>query len=52
MTNDISTTNPEEVVPCFALSEMMTASMPPLCVASFLAFRPQDNNIIAIGMHV
>ncbi|CAI0542826.1 unnamed protein product [Linum tenue] len=72
MTNDISDTNPEEAVPCFALSKndsyvmsasggkislfnmmtfkTMTTFMPPPPAASFLAFHPQDNNIIAIGM--
>jgi WD40 repeat protein len=72
MTNDISDTNPEDAVPCFALSKndsyvmsasggkislfnmmtfkTMTTFMPPPPVATFLAFHPQDNNIIAIGM--
>ncbi|CAI0469988.1 unnamed protein product [Linum tenue] len=72
MTNDISDTNPEEAVPCFALSKndsyvmsasggkislfnmmtfkTMTTFMPPPPAATFLAFHPQDNNIIAIGM--
>ncbi|XP_059291253.1 topless-related protein 4 isoform X2 [Lycium ferocissimum] len=72
MTNDISETNPEEAVPCFALSKndsyvmsasggkislfnmmtfkTMTTFMPPPPAATFLAFHPQDNNIIAIGM--
>eukprot|EP00249_Psilotum_nudum_P021400 c28094_g1_i2 orf=495-3920(+) len=73
MTNDISeTTNPEEAVPCIALSKndsyvmsasggkvslfnmmtfkVMTTFMPPPPAATFLAFHPQDNNIIAIGM--
>lgn len=100
MTNDAAeTTNPEEAVPCFALSKndsyVMSASggkislfnmmtfkvvgthrclrfdvlsmhfdrllwannlqtmatfMPPPPAATFLAFHPQDNNIIAIGM--
>ncbi|KAE9464317.1 hypothetical protein C3L33_03710, partial [Rhododendron williamsianum] len=72
MTNDISDTNPEEAVSCFALSKndsyvmsasggkislfnmmtfkTMTTFMPPPPAATFLAFHPQDNNIIAIGM--
>lgn len=72
MTNDASDTNPEEAVPCFALSKndsyvmsasggkislfnmmtfkTMTTFMPPPPAATFLAFHPQDNNIIAIGM--
>ncbi|GKD72683.1 protein TOPLESS [Tanacetum coccineum] len=72
MTNVISETNPEEAVPCFALSKndsyvmsasggkislfnmmtfkTMTTFMPPPPAATFLAFHPQDNNIIAIGM--
>eukprot|EP01018_Ginkgo_biloba_P018591 Gb_09668 [translate_table: standard] len=101
MTNDISDTNPEEAVPCIALSkndsyvmsasggkvslfnmmtfkvkccaylgsqgilivfirvfkahqpsslQVMTTFMPPPPAATFLAFHPQDNNIIAIGM--
>ncbi|XVF86383.1 hypothetical protein PTKIN_Ptkin18bG0035300 [Pterospermum kingtungense] len=72
MTNDVAATNPEEAVPCFALSKndsyVMSASggkislfnmmtfktmatfMPPPPAATFLAFHPQDNNIIAIGM--
>ncbi|XP_021899272.1 topless-related protein 4-like [Carica papaya] len=72
MTNDISDTNPEDAVACFALSKndsyvmsasggkislfnmmtfkTMTTFMPPPPAASFLAFHPQDNNIIAIGM--
>ncbi|WCJ30023.1 Protein TOPLESS [Euphorbia peplus] len=72
MTNDICDTNPEEAVPCFALSKndsyvmsasggkislfnmttfkTMTTFMPPPPAATFLAFHPQDNNIIAIGM--
>ncbi|KAF8034498.1 hypothetical protein BT93_C0727 [Corymbia citriodora subsp. variegata] len=72
MTNDISDTNPEDAVPCFALSKndsyvmsasggkislfnmmtfkTMTTFMPPPPAATFLAFHPQDNNIIAIGM--
>ncbi|OVA19348.1 WD40 repeat [Macleaya cordata] len=72
MTNDIADTNPEESVPCFALSKndsyvmsasggkislfnmmtfkTMTTFMPPPPAATFLAFHPQDNNIIAIGM--
>ncbi|KAJ9688694.1 hypothetical protein PVL29_014377 [Vitis rotundifolia] len=72
MTNEISDTNPEDAVPCFALSKndsyvmsasggkvslfnmmtfkTMTTFMPPPPAATFLAFHPQDNNIIAIGM--
>lgn len=100
MTNDITDTNPEEAVPCIALSkndsyvmsasggkvslfnmmtfkvcffghlmfsehdlivplllfhldssmQVMTTFMPPPPAATFLAFHPQDNNIIAIGM--
>ncbi|KAL6223866.1 hypothetical protein ACLB2K_002723 [Fragaria x ananassa] len=72
MTNDISDTNPEDAVPCFALSKndsyvlsasggkislfnmmtfkTMTTFMPPPPAATYLAFHPQDNNIIAIGM--
>ncbi|KAL5547795.1 hypothetical protein UlMin_003026, partial [Ulmus minor] len=72
MTNDISDTNPEDAVPCFAISKndsylisasggkislfnmmtfkTMTTFMPPPPAATFLAFHPQDNNIIAIGM--
>ncbi|CAM6106427.1 unnamed protein product [Calypogeia fissa] len=74
MTNDIdnTNTNPEEAVPCIALSKndsyvmsasggkvslfnmmtfkVMTTFMPPPPAATFLAFHPQDNNIIAIGM--
>lgn len=72
MTNDTSDTNPEDAVPCFALSKndsyvmsasggkislfnmmtfkTMTTFMPPPPAATFLAFHPQDNNIIAIGM--
>ncbi|KAL8457086.1 hypothetical protein ACS0TY_034234 [Phlomoides rotata] len=72
MTNDISETNLEEAVPCFALSKndsyvmsasggkislfnmmtfkTMTTFMPPPPAATVLAFHPQDNNIIAIGM--
>ncbi|GLT74988.1 hypothetical protein SLA2020_467470 [Shorea laevis] len=72
MTNDITDTNPEEAVPCFALSKndsyvmsasggkislfnmmtfkMMATFMAPPPAATFLAFHPQDNNIIAIGM--
>ncbi|KAF3788125.1 Topless-related protein 1 [Nymphaea thermarum] len=72
MTNDVTDTNHEEAVPCFALSKndsylmsasggkislfnmmtfkKMTTFMPPPPAATFLAFHPQDNNIIAIGM--
>ncbi|KAK9282441.1 hypothetical protein L1049_005359 [Liquidambar formosana] len=72
MTNEISETNLEDAVPCFALSKndsyvmsasggkislfnmmtfkTMTTFMPPPPAATFLAFHPQDNNIIAIGM--
>uniref|UniRef100_A0A7N0U0Z2 CTLH domain-containing protein n=2 Tax=Kalanchoe fedtschenkoi TaxID=63787 RepID=A0A7N0U0Z2_KALFE len=72
MTNEISDTNPEDAISCFALSKndsyvmsasggkislfnmmtfkTMTTFMPPPPAATFLAFHPQDNNIIAIGM--
>ncbi|XP_038717839.1 protein TOPLESS [Tripterygium wilfordii] len=72
MTNDTANINPEDAVPCFALSKndsyvmsasggkislfnmmtfkTMTTFMPPPPAATFLAFHPQDNNIIAIGM--
>ncbi|KAL6497091.1 hypothetical protein OROGR_029020 [Orobanche gracilis] len=72
MTNDVTETNPEDAVSCFALSKndsyvmsasggkislfnmmtfkTMTTFMPPPPAATFLAFHPQDNNIIAIGM--
>lgn len=72
MTNDITNTNLEEAISCFALSKndsyvmsasggkislfnmmtfkTMTTFMPPPPAATFLAFHPQDNNIIAIGM--
>ncbi|KAG8045556.1 hypothetical protein GUJ93_ZPchr0008g11590 [Zizania palustris] len=72
MTNDPADTNPEEAVPCIALSKndsyvmsacggkvslfnmmtfkVMTTFMPPPPASTFLAFHPQDNNIIAIGM--
>lgn len=32
------------------LAQTMTTFMPPPPAATFLAFHPQDNNIIAIGM--
>ncbi|XP_058728883.1 topless-related protein 1-like isoform X2 [Vicia villosa] len=72
MTNDIADSNPEDSVPCFALSKndsyvmsasggkislfnmmtfkTMTTFMASPPAATFLAFHPQDNNIIAIGM--
>ncbi|KAL3747066.1 hypothetical protein ACJRO7_015927, partial [Eucalyptus globulus] len=72
MSNDTSDANPEDAVPCFALSKnesyiisasggkiylfnmitckTMTTFMHPPPAATFLAFHPQDNNIIAIGM--
>ncbi|KAG9450199.1 hypothetical protein H6P81_010164 [Aristolochia fimbriata] len=72
MTNEINDNNPEEAVPCFALSKndsyvmsasggkislfnmmtfkTMTTFMAPPPAATCLAFHPQDNNIIAIGM--
>ncbi|XP_052175670.1 topless-related protein 4-like isoform X2 [Diospyros lotus] len=73
MTNDISDTNLEDAVPCFALSkndsyvvstsggkislfnvvmlfEVVTSFLPPPPAATFIAFHPQDNNIIVIGM--
>lgn len=31
-------------------SQTMTTFMPPPPAATFLAFHPQDNNVIAIGM--
>jgi hypothetical protein len=31
-------------------SQVMTTFMPPPPASTFLAFHPQDNNIIAIGM--
>ncbi|KAK2432397.1 topless-related protein [Trifolium repens] len=71
-TDDIAHSNPEDSVPCFALSKndsyvmsasggkislfnmmtfkTMTTFVPPPPAATFLAFHPQDNNIIAIGM--
>lgn len=33
-----------------SLLQTMTTFMPPPPAATFLAFHPQDNNIIAIGM--
>ncbi|CAM0880713.1 unnamed protein product [Alopecurus aequalis] len=72
MANDTGDANPEESVPCIALSKndsyvmsacggkvslfnmmtfkVMTTFMPPPPASTFLAFHPQDNNIIAIGM--
>ncbi|KAL3528878.1 hypothetical protein ACH5RR_008200 [Cinchona calisaya] len=72
MTNDISETNLEEAVPCFALSKndsyvmsasggkislfnmmtfkTMTTFMSPPPAATYLAFHPKDNNVVAIGM--
>ncbi|XP_057828956.1 protein TPR3 isoform X1 [Cryptomeria japonica] len=72
MANDIGETDPEEAIPCFALSKndsyvmsasggkvslfnmmtfkTMTTFMSPPPAAAYLAFHPQDNNIIAIGM--
>ncbi|CAA2934793.1 topless-related 4-like isoform X1 [Olea europaea subsp. europaea] len=72
VTNYISLINPEDAVPCFALSkndsyvistsgegislfntmtfQTIATFMPPPPAATFLAFHPQDNNIIAIGM--
>ncbi|KAL6002294.1 Protein TOPLESS-RELATED PROTEIN 2 [Asimina triloba] len=63
MANDTSETNPaEDSAACIALSKndsyvmsasggkVMTTFMPPPPAATFLAFHPQDNNIIAIGM--
>ncbi|XP_078160587.1 TOPLESS-related 2 isoform X2 [Carex rostrata] len=72
MVNDLSGNNPEEAVPCIALSKndsyvmsacggkvslfnmmtfkVMTTFMPPPPASTYLAFHPQDNNIIAIGM--
>lgn len=34
----------------FSIVQTMTTFMPPPPAATFLAFHPQDNNIIAIGM--
>ncbi|KAJ0014898.1 hypothetical protein Pint_21710 [Pistacia integerrima] len=60
MTNDINDGKPpEESAACFALSKndsyvmsalVMTMFMPPPSAATYLAFHPQDNYIIAIGM--
>ncbi|KAL8171732.1 hypothetical protein V2J09_023536 [Rumex salicifolius] len=54
MTNEIGEANLEEAVPCFALSKndsyTMTTFMAPPPAATSLAFHPQDNNVIAIGM--
>ncbi|XP_011622359.1 protein TPR1 [Amborella trichopoda] len=72
MKNDVLDVNPEEAVPCIALSKndsyvmsasggkvslfnmmtfkVMTTFMAPPPASTFLAFHPQDNNIIAIGM--
>ncbi|GMH17690.1 hypothetical protein Nepgr_019531 [Nepenthes gracilis] len=72
MTNDVTDSNHEVAVPCFALSKndsyvmsasggkislfnmmtfkTMTTFMAAPPAATFLAFHPQDNNIIAIGM--
>ncbi|KAJ6976147.1 hypothetical protein NC653_031852 [Populus alba x Populus x berolinensis] len=63
MTNDINESKPaEESAACIALSKndsyvmsasggkVMTTFMSPPPAATFLAFHPQDNNIIAIGM--
>eukprot|EP01018_Ginkgo_biloba_P025287 Gb_39002 [translate_table: standard] len=72
MINDTMDINPEEAVPCIALSKndsyvmsasggrvslfnmmtfkVMTTFMTPPPASTFLAFHPQDNNIIAIGM--
>ncbi|KAJ4707838.1 Protein TOPLESS [Melia azedarach] len=72
MMNDPTGSNPEEAVPCFALSKndsyllsasggmislynlvtfkTLTSIMPPSPAATCLAFYPQDNNIVAIGM--
>ncbi|KAK9697853.1 hypothetical protein RND81_08G065600 [Saponaria officinalis] len=72
MTNELSDTNPEDAVSCFALSKndsyvmsasggkislfnmmtfkTMTTFMAPPPTATFMAFHPQDNNILAIGM--
>ncbi|KAG2700213.1 hypothetical protein I3760_07G221600 [Carya illinoinensis] len=72
MRNDLTGTNKEDAVPCFALSKndsylmsasggmislfnmltfktMMTIMSPPPA-ATCLAFHPQDNNLIAVGM--
>ncbi|KAG5618714.1 hypothetical protein H5410_018538 [Solanum commersonii] len=61
MTNDVQEPNHEEAVSCFALSKnacyVISTSggkvrifMPPPPAATYIAFHPQDNNIIAIGM--
>ncbi|KAJ0079757.1 hypothetical protein Patl1_24443 [Pistacia atlantica] len=60
MTNDINDGKPaEESAACIALSKndsyvmsalVMTMFMPPPSAATYLAFHPQDNYIIAIGM--
>ncbi|WRX27574.1 WD40 repeat - like 10 [Theobroma cacao] len=54
MKNDVAGTNHEDAVPCFALSKndsyTMVTFMPPPPAATFLAFHPHDNNIMAIGM--
>lgn len=40
----------EEFIVMLHLLQTMTTFMPPPPAATFLAFHPQDNNIIAIGM--
>ncbi|PWA36116.1 LIS1 homology motif protein [Artemisia annua] len=63
MSNDVNESKPaEESAACIALSKndsyvmsasggkVMTTFMPPPPAATYLAFHPQDNNIVAIGM--
>ncbi|KAK6158465.1 hypothetical protein DH2020_005779 [Rehmannia glutinosa] len=63
MSNDVNDAKPaEDSVACIALSKndsyvmsasggkVMTTFMPPPPAATYLAFHPQDNNILAIGM--
>ncbi|AQK41369.1 Ramosa 1 enhancer locus 2 [Zea mays] len=51
MTNDTNDGNPEEVSLFNMMTfKVMTTFMAPPPAATFLAFHPQDNNIIAIGM--
>lgn len=72
LTNDLTNSNPDEVVHCLAMSKNdsyavsaaggkisllnmmtfknMTSFMAPPPSATSLAFHPQDNNVIAIGM--
>ncbi|KAK4389148.1 protein TOPLESS-RELATED PROTEIN 2 [Sesamum angolense] len=55
MSNDLNDAKPnDDSVACIALSKndsyVMTTFMAPPPAATYLAFHPQDNNIIAIGM--